>query len=63
MRENKFLCNYLGKERVYIKMKDICIDYCEQVNCNDCQYKNASAEEKELAYWEIIDKILRKEKD
>lgn len=31
-------------------MKDICVDYCESTNCENCKYENSSKEDREKAY-------------
>lgn len=33
---------------------DICIDYCESVECTDCAYRDASKEERAEAYINLI---------
>lgn len=31
-------------------MEDICVDYCESTNCENCKYENSSKEDREKAY-------------
>lgn len=34
--------------------KDICVDLCESENCNGCPFKDATKEQRENGYYDIV---------
>lgn len=35
-------------------MRDICIDFCESIYCQNCKYKDATSKEREDAFYKLV---------